>query len=88
MMLAQSLKEMEADGLILRKQYNQVPPRVEYTLTDDGRALYNALHALAHWGIDHMGARKAGTPYCDECREMDHLTLCPSIHDKKHSLPA
>jgi DNA-binding HxlR family transcriptional regulator len=69
MMLAKSLKELEADGLILRKQYNQVPPRVEYTLTDDGRGLYDALHALAHWGIDHMGAHEAGTPYCSVCRE-------------------
>jgi DNA-binding HxlR family transcriptional regulator len=69
MMLAQSLKELEADGLILRKQYNQVPPRVEYTLTDDGCGLYDALHALVHWGIDHMGAHGAGTPSCSECRE-------------------
>ncbi|MDR1045113.1 MAG: helix-turn-helix transcriptional regulator [Candidatus Adiutrix sp.] len=67
MMLAQSLKELEADGLILRKQYNQIPPRVEYTLTHDGRGLYDALHALAHWGIDHLDAHEAGTPYCYEC---------------------
>ena len=48
-MLASSLKELEADGMIERRQYVEIPPRVEYTLTDHGRELWPILHRLAHW---------------------------------------
>lgn len=50
-MLAASLKELEADGIVLRKQYAEIPPRVEYSLTDHGRELWPILHSLAHWAI-------------------------------------
>lgn len=48
-MLASSLKEMEADGIINRVQYAEIPPRVEYSLTQHGRDLWPILHRLAHW---------------------------------------
>ena len=48
-MLSSSLKELEADGIITRKQYEQIPPRVEYSLTERGRELWPILHRLAHW---------------------------------------
>ena len=50
MMLTQSLKELELYGIINRKQFMEVPPRVEYSLTDDGENLIPALKALALWG--------------------------------------
>lgn len=50
MMLTQSLKELETDGIINRKQYMEIPPRVEYSLTDNGEKLIPALKALADWG--------------------------------------
>lgn len=50
MMLTQSLKELESDGIINRKQFMEVPPRVEYSLTDNGENLIPALKALADWG--------------------------------------
>lgn len=50
MMLTQSLKELETDGIINRKQYMEIPPRVEYSLTDSGEKLIPALKALADWG--------------------------------------
>ncbi|WP_090233929.1 winged helix-turn-helix transcriptional regulator [Fictibacillus solisalsi] len=50
MVLSQSLKEMENHGLILRKQYMEIPPRVEYSLTMDGEALIPSLESLAKWG--------------------------------------
>ena len=50
MMLTQSLKELEANGIVNRKQFMEVPPRVEYSLTEEGEALIPALKALAHWG--------------------------------------
>lgn len=48
-MLSSSLKELEADGLITRKQFEQIPPRVEYALTEHGKELWPILHRLAHW---------------------------------------
>lgn len=52
MMLAQSLKEMEVHGLVARKQFMEIPPRVEYSLTKEGKDLIPALKALAKWGKD------------------------------------
>lgn len=50
MMLTQSLKELEANGIVNRKQFLEVPPRVEYSLTEQGEELIPALKALANWG--------------------------------------
>lgn len=52
MMLTQSLKELESYGITSRKQFMEVPPRVEYSLTDDGKNLIPALKALANWGSE------------------------------------
>ena len=48
-MLSSSLKELETDGIVERRQYEEIPPRVEYSLTDHGRELWPILHRLAHW---------------------------------------
>ncbi|OGO77199.1 MAG: transcriptional regulator [Clostridiales bacterium GWB2_37_7] len=50
MMLTQTLKELELNGIINRKQFMEVPPRVEYSLTNNGENLIPALKALANWG--------------------------------------
>jgi DNA-binding HxlR family transcriptional regulator len=50
--LTKSLREMEADGLISRTVHAEVPPRVDYALTDRGRALVPAIQALAGFGQD------------------------------------
>lgn len=47
--LSLRLKELEEFGLISRTEYNEVPPRVDYTLTSQGQALQPALEALARW---------------------------------------
>lgn len=47
--LSSSLKELEADGLIVRTQFAEVPVRVEYGLTEYGKELLPILHSLAHW---------------------------------------
>ncbi|MGI2031839.1 winged helix-turn-helix transcriptional regulator [Rhizobium panacihumi] len=49
-MLTNQLREMEEDGLITRKVYAQVPPKVEYSLSDRGRGLAPILLALKDWG--------------------------------------
>ncbi|HEX6863270.1 MAG TPA: helix-turn-helix domain-containing protein [Thermoanaerobaculia bacterium] len=48
-MLAQQLRQMEADGIVRRTVYQQVPPKVEYCLTDWGQALCPVLDALLNW---------------------------------------
>ncbi|WP_346840132.1 winged helix-turn-helix transcriptional regulator [Microbulbifer sp. SAOS-129_SWC] len=48
-MLAQQLRQLESDGIVSRKVYPQVPPKVEYRLTDWGQALCPALDAMLKW---------------------------------------
>ena len=54
-MLIQQLLEMEADGIVARKDFQEVPPRVEYALTEFGVSLAEALRPLCEWGREHMG---------------------------------
>ena len=51
--LSQNLKELESDGLINRKMYPQVPPKVEYTLTARGQSLMKILDQLCVWGQEN-----------------------------------
>jgi DNA-binding HxlR family transcriptional regulator len=54
-MLTNQLREMEDDGLITRKVYAQVPPKVEYSLSDLGRTMEPILRALKDWGDANIG---------------------------------
>lgn len=53
-MLAVTLKTLEADGLIKRTVYPQIPPRVEYALTPRGKSLLPHLHGLSQWAAKNM----------------------------------
>lgn len=68
MMLSQSLKDLEAFGVVRRRQYNEIPPRVEYTLSEKGLSLLPALKHLARWGEDHMAQDKCGLAKCSACK--------------------
>lgn len=52
--LIQHLKELEADGVLRRNDYKEVPPRVDYTLTQLGQSLAQALEPLCTWGTENM----------------------------------
>ena len=51
--LTSNLRQMEADGLVHREVYPEVPPRVEYSLTDTGHSLKTVIDALWNWGEDY-----------------------------------
>ncbi len=52
--LSGTLRTLEADGLIDRKVYAQVPPKVEYQLTDTGKSLVPIIHQLTDWALANM----------------------------------
>ncbi|MCP3926329.1 MAG: helix-turn-helix transcriptional regulator [Desulfobacterales bacterium] len=52
-MLTQQLKDLQKDNMVLRKMYNQVPPKVEYSLTPFGQTIMPALLKLREWGITY-----------------------------------
>lgn len=69
MMLTKCLREMEDFGLVQRRQYNEVPPRVEYSLTERGKKLLPALGALYAWGREQLDFEAAaGKPGSSNCR--------------------
>ncbi len=53
-MLTSQLRELEEDGIVNRRVYAQVPPRVEYSLTEYGKTLTPVMYALREWGNVHM----------------------------------
>lgn len=57
-MLTQQLRELEDDGIITRKVYNQIPPKVEYSLTEYGHSLNKILEELCVWGENDIEMRK------------------------------
>ncbi|WP_077612476.1 winged helix-turn-helix transcriptional regulator [Clostridium sp. Marseille-P2415] len=52
LMLSKNLKELEQDQLIIRHQYNEIPPRVEYELSELSQKLITVLHTLGEWGYE------------------------------------
>ncbi len=68
MMLAQSLKELEAMGMVYREQYNEVPPRVEYSLTEKGNSIVPILVQFGEWGIQNMRNDSACEAKCTACQ--------------------
>jgi DNA-binding HxlR family transcriptional regulator len=60
-MLTQHLREMEQDGLVHREVYREVPPKVEYSLTDEGTSLNEALRPLGDWGEGRAKRLAAGS---------------------------
>ncbi|MDF3817118.1 winged helix-turn-helix transcriptional regulator [Clostridioides difficile] len=69
-MLAQSLKDLESNGIVHRKQYNEIPPKVEYTLTSKGKSIVPILQQFANWGATNMQEKSTCGLSCKECRKI------------------
>lgn len=66
--LAATLKELIADELLERKQYDEIPPRVEYTLTEKGRSVVPILQSICRWaGIFHKENSENTMTQCQKC---------------------
>jgi len=76
-MLTRQLRELEADGLITREVYKQVPPRVEYTLTSLGLGLFPLLVTMRDWGAEYEKVRGGASSSAGESYE---FKLKPQLH--------
>ncbi len=65
-MLTLQLRELERDGCVERKVYSEVPPRVEYSVTEFGRTLEPVVMALCRWGMEHAKELIDERPAIDE----------------------
>jgi DNA-binding HxlR family transcriptional regulator len=70
-MLTQQLKELENDGLISRTVYPEVPPRVEYSLTERGQSAFPILEMMHAWAVEQLGV---GDPEAEAQKENPNNT--------------
>lgn len=69
--LAAMLKELIADEIINRKQYNEIPPRVEYALTENGKSVLPILQSICQWSRKHTkGDLNKKLPPCRTCDQL------------------
>lgn len=69
--LAAALKELIADGLVERRSYNEIPPRVEYSLTERGRSVLPILQSICRWSGASMAEEADGLPR--QCQRCDYI---------------
>ncbi|MCE9590260.1 MAG: helix-turn-helix transcriptional regulator [Planctomycetes bacterium] len=70
-MLIQTLRQMQEDGIVARKDFREVPPRVVYSLTPFGASLTRALGPLCKWGTKHMARIAARSARRDQASAAD-----------------
>jgi DNA-binding HxlR family transcriptional regulator len=59
--LSSQLKNLESDKLLIRKSYNEIPPRVEYSLSEEGRNFVSVINHVNDWGFEYLSKRMAET---------------------------
>jgi DNA-binding HxlR family transcriptional regulator len=81
-MLTQQLRQLEDDGLINRQIYPEIPPKVEYSLTDPGKSLMVVIRVMNDWGKKHLESLSA-PPLCCGAPNPDCEAVChrPSTSD-------
>ncbi len=67
--LTNQLRELEGDGLITRECFAEIPPRVEYSITDKGKTLFPILELMCEWGAQNIDERfELSNPQCESLR--------------------
>ncbi len=66
--LTQQLREMIADGLVLREVFAEVPPRVEYSLSEMGVSIFTVFVELRRWGLSENNVQPVKCSFCMNCR--------------------
>jgi DNA-binding HxlR family transcriptional regulator len=77
-MLTLTLRQLERDGLVLRTTYDEVPPRVEYALTELGQTLTDPIIALARWALENYPAIEMNRACHDAAIRADGLASAPT----------
>lgn len=80
-MLTLQLRELEEAGIVERTVYAEVPPRVDYALTELGRSLQPVLIAMRNWGTEYSKNFAAADPLYDE--DQSHAICPPDIEKKR-----
>ncbi|MBD5423984.1 MAG: helix-turn-helix transcriptional regulator [Allobaculum sp.] len=68
-MLSNTLKDLEQEGLILRVSYNEIPPRVDYSLSEQAQSLIPIIMAFAKWGEELLEEKDVDSPCGSSCAE-------------------
>src|SRR5947208_16922891 len=84
-MLTVTLRGMERDGLVIRKVYPEVPPRVEYSLTSLGKTLRQLVRGLVDWSGAHLAEVDAARAAYD-ARNSRGAKLTPRLEERSHAL--
>lgn len=66
--LTQQLREMVDDGLVVRKVFAEIPPRVEYSLNEMGISLYTVFKELRRWGLSEDKVHSVQCSFCEKCQ--------------------
>lgn len=66
--LIQHLREMEDDGLIVREVFPEVPPKVEYSLSEMGKSIFSIFIELRRWGLESDSKGMAECKFCKKCQ--------------------
>lgn len=85
--LIQQLKELEKDDIVIRVAYNQLPPKVEYFITEYGRTAHQIIDRMCSWGKDNIHRRRAKGEAVLLLEEDDDKQMClwnkSGIHGKQ-----
>ncbi len=73
--LATTLKELIANGMVQRKQYEEIPPKVEYSLTERGKTAVPLLQAIAMWANGYTKTKQILPAICENCDYNDAMEI-------------